>query len=53
MELDKSKRKQQEEIERARRSFYAQGRRVSYLRDAEDAAAHNAKPRKTRLCLLA
>ena len=53
MELEKSKRQVKDEIEQARRMFYASGRRVRRLSPGDDARVQNAKPRKQRLKMFA
>ncbi len=53
MEAAKSKRQIMEEIEKARRMFYATGRRVQRLSPGDDGRVQNAKPRKQRLKMFA
>ena len=53
METDKTKQEIQNEIEQARRVFYASGRRVRYLSPGDEARSQNAKPRKQRLKMFA
>ena len=53
MEFDKTKQQIKEEIEQARRQFYATGRRVRRLSPADDGRVENAKPRKQRLKMFA
>lgn len=53
MENDKSKKELQLEIERARRRFLNEGRRVQRLSPEPDNEATGAKPRKQRMKMLA
>jgi len=53
MDPEKSKREIQLEIERARRKFLNNGRRVIRLSPQEDDPAKGAKPRKQRMKMLA
>jgi hypothetical protein len=53
MESEKTKQQIQQEIEQARRIFYAAGRRVRYLSPSDEARVQNAKPRKQRLKMFA
>ena len=51
--MEKSKKELKDEIERARRYFIAQGKRVKKLSPADDDVVSNAKPRKQRLKMFA
>lgn len=51
--MEKSKRQIKEDIEQARRLFYASGRRVRRLDPGDDGRLQNAKPRKQRLKMFA
>ena len=53
MNLEKSKREIQIEIERERRKFLTSGRRVQRLAPGPDEEATAAKPRKQRMKMLA
>lgn len=53
MDTEKSKQQIQEDIDQARRIFYASGRRVRYLSPSGDLRMQNAKPRKQRLKMFA
>lgn len=53
MELEKTKQQVKNEIEYARRLFYASGRRIRRLSPAESGRTQNAKPRKQRLKMFA
>lgn len=53
MKASEDKKKLQTEIERARRAYFAAGRRVRYLAADDENAAQDVKPRKQRLKLLA
>jgi len=49
----KTKREMLEELEQARRMFYANGRRVQRLAPGDKDRVENAKPRKQRLKMFA
>ena len=53
MDLEQTKQEIQSDIERARRVFYASGRRIRQLAPGDDARTKNAKPRKQRLKMFA
>ncbi len=53
MEIDKTKQEIQNELEQARRTFYASGRRIRHLSPSDDVRGQNAKPRKQRLKMFA
>lgn len=53
MDQEKSKKDLQIEIERERRKFLTNGRRVIRLAPQEDDPAKGAKPRKQRMKMLA
>lgn len=53
MDTARTKQEIQSEIERARRVFYATGRRVRHLSPGDEARMQNAKPRKQRLKMFA
>ena len=53
MDQEKSKKDIQLEIERARRKFLTNGRRVVRLAPQDDETAQGAKPRKQRMKMLA
>ena len=50
---EKSKREVLEELEKARRMFFANGRRVDRMAPGDDGRVENAKPRKQRLKMFA
>lgn len=50
---EKTKRQIKDDIEQARRLFYASGRRVRRLAPGDDLRLQNAKPRKQRLKMFA
>lgn len=53
MDIEKSKREIQIEIERARRGYLTSGRRVIQLAPQPDEITQAAKPRKQRMKMLA
>ncbi len=53
MDMEKTKQEIQMEIDQARRSFYASGRRVRRLAPGDEVRSQNAKPRKQRLKMFA
>lgn len=53
MDISKNKRKQKEEIDRARRQFFANGGRVRQINAEEESPIQDVKPRKQRLKMFA
>ncbi|MBI3993553.1 MAG: hypothetical protein HY342_09780 [Candidatus Lambdaproteobacteria bacterium] len=53
MKSEENKRKQKEEIERARRQFLANGGRVRHVDPADAGPLQDVKPRKQRLKMFA
>ena len=52
-QVNKTKREIQEEIERARQSYLAKGRRVHRMGTLAEDGPANARPRRTRLKMFA